>query len=82
MPPFYTFSMWLKKYAKISAAILALALAGVSGERFARIEGVAAREPYVPGDIYDPRNRRMSITLGWSGGVEPAATSAPSLPEH
>ncbi|MEQ1537590.1 MAG: flagellar motor protein MotB [Sphingorhabdus sp.] len=38
---------------------------GVSGNRFMRIEGVADREPYIPTDPYDPRNRRMSITLGW-----------------
>jgi chemotaxis protein MotB len=34
--------------------------------RFARIEGVADREPYNPNDPFDARNRRMSITLGWS----------------
>lgn len=33
--------------------------------RFHRIEGVADREPYIPDDKMDPRNRRMSITLGW-----------------
>ena len=38
---------------------------GVSIDQFARIEGVADRQPYVPDDIYDPRNRRMSITLAW-----------------
>lgn len=38
---------------------------GVAGGRFMRIEGVADREPYIPQDAYDPRNRRMSITLGW-----------------
>mgnify|MGYP006195810269 CR=1 FL=1 len=43
----------------------AFAAAGVNIERFARIEGVADREPYVPEDRYDPRNRRISITLAW-----------------
>ena len=38
---------------------------GVDGSRYARIEGVADREPYVPTDRFDPRNRRISITLGW-----------------
>ncbi len=38
---------------------------GVASNRFARIEGVADREPYVPADRFDPRNRRISITLGW-----------------
>jgi chemotaxis protein MotB len=31
--------------------------------RFSRIEGVADREPLVPDQPEDPRNRRMSITL-------------------
>ena len=38
---------------------------GIASERFSRIEGVADREPYVPTDRFDPRNRRISITLGW-----------------
>jgi chemotaxis protein MotB len=38
---------------------------GVDQRRVFRIEGVAEREPYIPQDPLDPRNRRMSITLGW-----------------
>jgi chemotaxis protein MotB len=38
---------------------------GVSADRFARIEGVADREPYIAKNGLDPRNRRISITLGW-----------------
>lgn len=38
---------------------------GIASNRFSRIEGVADREPYVPTDRFDPRNRRISITLGW-----------------
>ena len=41
---------------------------GVAGDRYARIEGVADREPYNPVDRFDPRNRRISITLGWRLG--------------
>lgn len=41
---------------------------GVSAGRFARIEGVAEREPFIPHDVLDPRNRRISITLGWRSG--------------
>lgn len=37
----------------------------VDPRRFFRIEGVADREPYVADNKLDPRNRRMSITLGW-----------------
>lgn len=38
----------------------------VAEPRFQRIEGVADREPYDPSNPADPRNRRMSILLGWS----------------
>ncbi len=41
---------------------------GIAQQKFARIEGVADNEPYIPTDRYDPRNRRMSITLGWTQG--------------
>ena len=30
--------------------------------RISRIEGVADRNPFVPQNRYDPRNRRISIT--------------------
>jgi chemotaxis protein MotB len=59
---------WLLSTARAEATRQALLITGVPGPRFARIEGVADREPYVPGDRLDPRNRRMSITLGWMGG--------------
>lgn len=36
---------------------------GVAESRFRRIEGVADREPLLPDNITDPRNRRMSILL-------------------
>jgi len=36
---------------------------GVNDARFARIEGVADKEPFNPLDGLDPRNRRISITL-------------------
>ena len=39
---------------------------GVGASRIIRLEGVADREPYIPQDAFDPRNRRMSITLGWN----------------
>lgn len=35
----------------------------ITPRRFARIEGVADREPYNPADPFDPVNRRMSILL-------------------
>src|SRR3546814_2648760 len=39
-----------------------LAFRGIAASRFSRIEGVADREPYVPSNRLDPRNRRISVT--------------------
>jgi chemotaxis protein MotB len=58
---------WLLSTARAEATRQALALAGVGSGRFARIEGVADREPFNPANRFDPKNRRMSITLAWSG---------------
>lgn len=76
---------WLLSGARAEATRAALNSGGVQAHQFARIEGVADREPYVPADRYDPRNRRMSITLAWAKG-DPAPTAAvmkakSSLPE-
>jgi chemotaxis protein MotB len=66
---------WTLSSARAEATRRSLADQGVPALRFARIEGVADREPFIPTDRYDPRNRRMSITLAWSdatpGGEEP-----------
>ncbi len=40
-----------------------LAAGGVPERRVDRIEGVADREPMYPKDVFDPRNRRVAITL-------------------
>jgi chemotaxis protein MotB len=58
---------WLLSTARAEATRQALSFAGVASGRFARIEGVADREPFNPANRYDPKNRRMSITLAWSG---------------
>jgi chemotaxis protein MotB len=59
---------WTLSSARAEATRKMLAVGGVGSDRFVRIEGVADREPFVPNDIYDPRNRRMSITLAWTAG--------------
>ena len=59
-------SNWRLSAARADATRQALAASGVGGARFERIEGVADREPFNLRDRYDPRNRRMSITLAWS----------------
>ncbi|QJU56867.1 OmpA family protein [Sphingomonas sp. AP4-R1] len=66
-----TVNNWTLSSGRADATRQALALAGVPQGRFYRIEGVADREPYIPGDRYDPRNRRMSITLAYMDGGNP-----------
>ena len=68
-----TVNNWTLSAARAEATRRALSDYGVPNSRFARIEGVADREPYVPEDPYDPRNRRMSITLAWSSDAGAAA---------
>jgi chemotaxis protein MotB len=68
-----TMNNWLLSSARAEATRAALNAAGLGNGRFAKIEGVADREPFIPTDIYDPRNRRMSIVLSWSqnkGGAD------------
>ena len=54
---------WTLSSARAEATRKALAGAGVDASRFSRLEGVADTEPFIPTDPYDPRNRRMSVTL-------------------
>jgi chemotaxis protein MotB len=61
-----TTNNWTLSAARAEMTRQALWQSGVAAARFARIEGVADREPFVPQDRYDPRNRRLSITLGWA----------------
>ncbi|WP_420146346.1 flagellar motor protein MotB [Sphingobium sp.] len=59
---------WMLSSGRAEATRKALADSGIGNDRFARIEGVADREPFVKDDAYDPRNRRMSIVLAWTRG--------------
>ncbi len=63
---------WLLSSSRAEATRALLARDGIAADRFARIEGVADREPFVPEDRYDPRNRRISVILTWSQGLEKA----------
>ncbi|HEX7875556.1 MAG TPA: flagellar motor protein MotB, partial [Sphingobium sp.] len=63
-----TMNNWMLSSARAEATRKALSESGIGNPRFARIEGVADREPFAKGDVYDPRNRRMSIILGWTRG--------------
>jgi chemotaxis protein MotB len=54
---------WQLSTARAEVTRLYLMRALVDPSRINRIEGVADREPYIPDNKFDPRNRRMSITL-------------------
>jgi chemotaxis protein MotB len=56
-------SNWGLSSARADTTRRALVDAGVSENRFRRIEGVADTDPYNPLDRTDPRNRRISITV-------------------
>ncbi|WP_422343539.1 flagellar motor protein MotB [Parasphingorhabdus sp.] len=60
-----TMNNWMLSTARAEATRKELQKNGIAPDAFFRIEGVSDREPYTPDDIYDPRNRRISITLGW-----------------
>ena len=65
-PPGLAMNNWTLSTARAEATRAALSSAGLSIARFARIEGVADREPFIAKDVLDARNRRMSIVLAWS----------------
>ncbi len=54
---------WSLSAGRAEATRQALLAEGVSADRFRRIEGVADREPLIPDDPGDPRNRRISVTV-------------------
>ena len=57
---------WFLSAERADATRQLLERAGVSSDRFARIEGVADTDPFIPNDRSDPRNRRISVTLSYS----------------
>ncbi|WP_340267330.1 flagellar motor protein MotB [Sphingobium mellinum] len=73
-----TMNNWMLSSARAEATRKALSESGIGNDRFARIEGVADREPFAKDNLYDPRNRRMSIVLGWTpGGRDGSDEEAP-----
>jgi chemotaxis protein MotB len=54
---------WSLSAGRAEATRQALIRSGVVANRFARIEGVADREPLIPDNPTDPRNRRISLLL-------------------
>ena len=74
-----TTNNWTLSSARAETTRATLQATGLSMDRIARIEGVADHNPFVPRDRYDPRNRRISITLAWRD-AEAAAGAAPPRP--
>lgn len=64
-----TMNNWMLSTARAESTRATLERSGVQLQRIARIEGVADRDPFVPDDRYDPRNRRISVTLAWRGNA-------------
>jgi len=76
-----TMNNWMLSAARAESTRSVLQLSGVPIARVQRIEGVADRTPFVPNDRYDPRNRRISITLAWrSGTPRPRVAAAGPTP--
>jgi len=71
---------WLLSSSRAEATRKALADNGIGNNRFTRIEGVADRDPFIANDIYDPRNRRMSVILSWTKSGTEEDDGAPSAP--
>jgi chemotaxis protein MotB len=59
---------WMLSSGRSEATRRRLEAGGVGEDRFERIEGVADREPMIAADPYDPRNRRVAITLLYRRG--------------
>jgi chemotaxis protein MotB len=76
-----TMNNWMLSTARAEATRKALVVGGINPGQVARIEGVADKEPFNPQDRNDPANRRMSITLAFTGSAAGAAgASGATLP--
>lgn len=70
-----TMNNWMLSTARAEATRKALVTGGINIGQVSRIEGVADREPFNPKDRNDPANRRMSITLAFTGNATVGAGS-------
>ena len=61
--PGQSMNNWLLSSARAESTRVALERAGLGQSRVDHIEGVADREPLIPRNVLDPRNRRISILL-------------------
>ncbi len=75
-----TTNNWTLSSARAETTRATLEGSGLAIARISRIEGVADRNPLVPADRYDPRNRRISITLLWRRGTATPPGTRPAGP--
>src|SRR3954469_11489334 len=75
-----TTNNWTLSSARAESTRATLEATGLTMDRIARIEGVADRNPFVPQNRYDPRNRRISITLAWRDARAAVAPAQPATP--
>jgi chemotaxis protein MotB len=68
---------WVLSAQRAETTRAALAAAGVDPTRFSRLEGVADREPFNKANPYDPRNRRISVTLLYRTPMGPGTADQP-----
>lgn len=87
-----TYTNWDLSVGRALSARRLMIQQGLSPDQVAAVTGFADTRPYVPGDLYDPRNRRISLLLfrpakagekpadgGGSGGQSRVVT--PKTPE-
>ena len=76
---------WTLSTARANVSREYLVKAGVDEPRIARVSGLSDRDPFVPADPKDPRNRRISIVLLRKAitppDVQAPQSSAPATPE-
>src|SRR3954462_1209102 len=75
-----TTNNWTLSSARAESTRATLETTGLAMDRVARIEGVADRNPFVPQNRYDPRNRRISITLAWRDARATPDVAPPEAP--
>jgi chemotaxis protein MotB len=75
-----TTNNWTLSSARAESTRATLEATGLAMDRVARIEGVADRNPFVPQNRYDPRNRRISITLAWRDARAALNQAPPETP--
>ncbi len=64
------YSNWELSVDRANAARRMLVRGGLSGDRVVEVRGYAARQPKNPEDLYDPRNRRISVLLPYREEME------------